>query len=196
VGVATHHWTVFIVLLLYWSENVVVGVFNVLRMASADPQETILWAGKLFIIPFFMVHYGMFTFVHGMFILALFGGPQANTAHAMSAAGLVHAVRGAGIGYAILFLFLSHGFSFFHNYIGSGEYRRVNLMQLMAQPYGRIVVLHLTTLLGGFAASAAGQPLYALVVLVFLKTGLDLRAHLAERAKLAESAAPPGAVAS
>jgi hypothetical protein len=69
-------------------------------------------------------------------------------------------------------------------------------MQLMAQPYGRIIVLHLTTLLGGFAASAAGQPLYALVVLVFLKTGLDLRAHLAERAKLAESAAPPGAVAS
>jgi hypothetical protein len=196
VGVLTHHWTVYVVLLLYWSENVVVGLFNVLRMASADPQEPILWAGKLIIIPFFIVHYGMFTFVHGMFILALFGGPQANLARAINVAGLVQAVRGAGIGYAILFLFLSHGFSFFHNYIGSGEYRRVNLMQLMAQPYARIVVLHLTTLLGGFAATAAGAPLIAVVVLVLLKTAVDLRAHLAERAKLGEPAAPPGAAVS
>jgi len=195
-GVLTHHWSVFVVLLLYWSENVVVGVFNVLRMASADPQEPVLWAGKLFIIPFFIVHYGMFTFVHGMFIVALFGGPLAHAPDMMSGAGLLRAVRSAGIGYAVAGLFLSHGFSFFHNYIGSGEFRRVNLMQLMGQPYARIVVLHLTTLLGGFAATAAGAPIYALVVLVLLKTALDLRAHLAERAKLGEPAAPPGAVVS
>jgi len=195
-GVMTHHWTVFVVLLLYWSENVVVGIFNVLRMLCADPQESILWAGKLFIIPFFIVHYGMFTFVHGMFVIALFGGPAYHTAHAMSLAGLMSAVRSAGIGYAVLFLFVSHGFSFFHNYLGSGEYRRVSLMQLMAQPYGRIVVLHVTTLIGGALATAAGAPLYAVVVLVLLKTTLDLRAHLAERAKLGEPAAPPGAVVS
>lgn len=194
IGVLTLHWSVFVVLLLYWSENVVVGVFNVLRMATADPQESILWVGKLFIIPFFIVHYGMFTFVHGMFVLMLFGGPQYDTARAMSVAGLMDAVRSAGIGYAILLLFVSHGFSFFHNYLGSGEYRRVNLMQLMAQPYGRIVVLHVTTLIGGAIASAAGAPVAAVAVLVVLKTALDLRAHLAERAKLGEPAAPPGAV--
>lgn len=196
IGVLTHHWTVFVVLLLYWSENVVVGFFNVLRMATADPQEPMLWFGKLFIIPFFIVHYGMFTFVHGMFVLMLFGGPQHDTARAMSVAGLVGAVRSVGIGYAVLFLLVSHGFSFFHNYLGSGEYRRVSLMQLMAQPYGRIVVLHVTTLIGGALATAAGAPVAAVAVLVLLKTALDLRAHLAERAKLGEPAAPPGAVVS
>src|SRR6266516_2465912 len=56
VGVLAHHWTVFVVLLLYWCENVVVGAFNVLRMVCAYPQVSIAWVGKLFVIPFFMVH--------------------------------------------------------------------------------------------------------------------------------------------
>jgi hypothetical protein len=74
VGIALHNWTVFQVLLLYWCENVVVGGFNVLRMLAAQPKSEVMWASKLFLIPFFCVHYGMFTFVHGMFVLALFGG--------------------------------------------------------------------------------------------------------------------------
>src|SRR6059036_3637946 len=76
LGVLFSHWTVFVVLLLYWCENVVVGAFNVLRMVCAYPQVSIAWVGKLFVIPFFMVHFGMFTFVHGMFVLSLFGGGQ------------------------------------------------------------------------------------------------------------------------
>src|SRR5512135_1307407 len=72
-GVLLHQWTVFAVVLLYWGENVVVGGFNVLRMLFARPSEPIAQAAKLFLIPFFCVHYGMFTFVHGMFVFAIFG---------------------------------------------------------------------------------------------------------------------------
>ena len=71
LGVVFSHWTVFSVVLLYWCENVVVGAFNVLRMLCAQPRNAPLWAGKLFLIPFFMVHYGMFTFVHGIFVFTL-----------------------------------------------------------------------------------------------------------------------------
>src|SRR5262249_13770895 len=70
------HWQVFPLLLLYWLENVVVGIFNVLRMAVADPHDPGSWIGKLFMIPFFCVHYGMFCFVHGIFVFALFGGAK------------------------------------------------------------------------------------------------------------------------
>src|SRR2546428_6743265 len=71
IGVLLHDWTVFQVLLLYWCENVVVGVFNVLRMLSAQPRSSLAWAAKLFLIPVFTFHYGMFTLVHGIFVLAL-----------------------------------------------------------------------------------------------------------------------------
>ena len=43
---------------------------------------------------------------------------------------------------------------------------------------------------GGFLAKAAGAPVAALVVLVVLKTAIDLRAHLAERRKLAADPVP------
>lgn len=54
----------------------------------------------------------------------------------------------------------------------------------MSQPYRRIVVLHLTIILGGGAAMALGSPTWALVALLALKIGMDLRAHLAEHASV------------
>ena len=190
VGVVLHNWTVFQVLLLYWSENVVVGGFNVLRMLAAQPKSEITWAGKLFLIPFFIVHYGMFTFVHGMFVLALFGG--ATRLGGLSSHTLLDAVRGAGLTVPVAALVASHGFSFFHNYLAGGEYSRVLLPQLMFQPYGRIVVLHLTVLLGGFLVTALGSPVAAIVLLVGLKTAIDLGAHLKERVKLSARNSRPG----
>ena len=53
----------------------------------------------------------------------------------------------------------------------------------MFRPYGRIVVLHLTVLLGGFLVMALGAPAAAIVLLVGLKTAIDLGAHLKERVK-------------
>ncbi len=189
VGIALHNWTVFQVLLLYWCENVVVGGFNVLRMLAAQPKSEITWAGKLFLIPFFCVHYGMFTFVHGMFVVGLFGG---NKFGGFSGATLVNAVRGAGLTLPVAALVASHGFSFFHNYLGGGEYQRVLLPQLMFQPYGRVVVLHLTVLLGGFLVMALGAPVAAIVLLVGLKTAIDLGAHLRERVKFGGRNPEPG----
>lgn len=183
VGVVAFHWTVFSVLLLYWCENVVVGAFNVLRMLIASPQSAASDASKLFLVPFFVVHYGMFALVHGIFVLTLFG-PGGRVAP--NPAALVSAVRAAGVWPAVLAMVASHGFSFAHNYLASGEFRRASVQQLMAQPYARVMVLHGTILIGGFAAKAVGAPAAALVVLITLKTAIDLRAHLAERRKLAD----------
>ena len=54
----------------------------------------------------------------------------------------------------------------------------------MFQPYARVMILHVSILLGGFAAQAMGAPAMALIVLISLKTAIDLRSHIAERRKL------------
>jgi hypothetical protein len=181
VGVITLHWTVFSIILLYWCENVVIGAFNVLKMALADPRNVPGDALKLFLIPFFIVHYGIFTMVHGMFVLVLFG-PR--TGDAPGPASLVAALGQAGIWYAVLAVAASHGFSFVHNYLAGGEFRRASPQVLMSQPYSRVVVLHISILAGGFLTNAVGAPTLALLVLIALKTAIDLRSHLAERLKL------------
>jgi hypothetical protein len=184
IGVLAFHWTVFSVILLYWSENVVIGAVSVLRMAFASPQNIASDLGKLFLIPFFILHYGMFTTVHGVFVLALFG-PHQSIRGFPGPATFVAAINSAGIGFAVVVIAISHAFSFVHNYLFGGEFRNASPPVLMGQPYARVMVLHVAILAGGFLAKAMGAPTMALLILVVLKTAIDLRAHLAERRKLA-----------
>jgi len=62
----------------------------------------------------------------------------------------------------------------------------------MGQPYGRVIVLHLTVLFGGWIVMLLGSPLPALVLLVVIKTAADLRAHKAERRKFGAATTAPG----
>jgi hypothetical protein len=188
-GVLVLHWEVFPLMFLFWSENVIVGAFNVLKMLSNQPESPVIWLGKLFIIPFFCFHYGMFTFIHGVFVTELFGGSGLKHIHGYhNAPNFWNIAMENGLGWAILGLTLSHGVSFVTNYIGKGEYQRIGLNQLMSQPYGRIVVMHIAILFGGFLVMALHSPTPALLLLVVLKTAFDLGSHVGERKKFAEVA--------
>ena len=77
----------------------------------------------------------------------------------------------------------SHLFSFFVNYLGKGEFRRTALPVLMAQPYGRIMVLHFAILFGAFAVMLLGSPVFLLLILIGGKIWLDVKMHLRERRK-------------
>jgi hypothetical protein len=210
-------WSTFEVVVLYWFENVVLGVINVLKMicCSPDPDQINLpdllakysamnkddkvaeqqakalaanpWAShgsKLFFIPFFVVHYGMFCFVHGAFVFVLLGGdsPFNNGAKMHGRpGGFLDNDLSPGLLVAAAALAASHLVSFFFNYLGKGEYRRTILPVLMIQPYARIFVLHVAIILGAFAILILGSPIILLVLLVVGKTALDLSLHLRER---------------
>lgn len=185
-GVLLFHWEVFPLMFLFWSENVIIGVLNVLKMLAANPESPVSWAGKLFIIPFFCVHYGMFTFVHGIFVIALFGGGLKQHMGFPTPEMFWQIAHENYLGWAILGLAISRGISFVTNYLVSGEYKRASLQQLMQQPYGRVVVLHVAILGGGFLVMALHSPELGLLLLVALKIAFDLRGHFAERKKFAE----------
>ena len=185
-GVLVHGWAVFPIMLLFWLENVVIGVLNAVRMLVAqpvtEPGAPPSQGAKLFMVPFFCMHYGIFTLVHGIFVFALFAGPSFDGVDTPTEMGdaLTGAIEGWHLGLALLGLVASHLVSFFTNYIGRGEYKRYSLGRLLFQPYGRVVILHLTILGGGFLAMALGSPTWALAVLVVLKIVVDLGAHVWE----------------
>jgi len=79
--------------------------------------------------------------------------------------------------------------SFAFNYIGTGEYKSALVPALMFRPYGRVMVLHVVILGGGFLVATLGSPLIPLALLVVLKTGLDLFGHLREHAAVGYAAA-------
>lgn len=181
-GVLAWDWPVFPLLLLFWFENVMLGLLNALRMLLADPENLGSWLSKLLMIPFFCVHYGMFTAGHGVFVFAFFGGKEYESL-SQGLWVLKPAARAAAefnLWLPLAALAGSHLFSFAWNYVLKGEYREARVENLMMKPYARVIVLHVTVLFGGFGAMALGSPLWALLLLIALKIGLDLAAHLKE----------------
>jgi hypothetical protein len=154
-----------------------------------DPSPVMLSPAiaKLFMVPFFCVHYGLFWVVHGIFVWtalpALF---------AMASGGVGSGPDGQVVLFAFFFMLASHGVSFVVNWLLGGEYRTSNPAAEMGAPYVRVVILHLTIIFGAFAVALLGQPIGALVVMVLLKTGVDLAAHLGERARAARRAREAG----
>jgi hypothetical protein len=86
---------------------------------------------------------------------------------------------------AVLALFVSHGVSFVQNYLLKREYTIARPEKLMGSPYGRVVVMHIAILAGGFLTMAVGSPVLLLIVLVVLKTVLDVNLHNREHKKAA-----------
>ena len=186
LGVLVWDWSVYAILLLYWSENVAIGVLNLLRMAIAPTENMGGHFEKLFMLPFFTVHYGMFTAGHGVFVRGFFGEDTQNSGLFTIYPELLGTIIEQGLLIAALALAASHVFSLVVNYIGKQEYRHTSARELMMRPYGRVVVLHITIIAGGALIHALDEPIALLLVLVALKTGMDLFSHGRERSKLAE----------
>ena len=96
VGVVLYEWNVLEILLLYWTESVVIGLINVMRMISCQTDNILAGLGqytgrkemppelqknippgalhaiKFFIIPFFVLHYGGFCYGHLMAVTGFF----------------------------------------------------------------------------------------------------------------------------
>lgn len=223
-GVFALGWRAFDVVILYWFENVIIGLVTALKIIACTPdpeyydlgdldergpgeltyeqkiaeaeefQEKFGMSGatawhlsKLFFLPFFLVHYGGFCFVHGGFVCVLLGGDGPfGEAPLSPVKPAVEALSQTGIQVCIVALAISHMISFFLNYLRAGEYRRTLPTTLMMQPYGRVIVLHIAILLSGFLTFLLGSPIWLLVLLVVGKTLLDLKFHLIEYALTSE----------
>ena len=199
-GVLWFGWDVWAILIIYWLENGVVGLFNVLKMRRASGPETPVQAprgggrrpyitgmtingrpasgmAKATLIPFFIMHYGIFWLVHGVFVLTL---PTFAMMGADGQPDFGTTLDPGAILFVLAGLTISHGVSYRFNYIGRGEYLRTTPAAQMFAPYGRLMVLHVTIIVGAMAIGLTGAPAAAIVVLVLLKIALELGLHLAE----------------
>ena len=190
------------VLAVYWFENVVVWFTTTVKLLTStrrrDPsgahpvrgpelRRLEGWlAGKSWVSGdpayalFFAMHFGLFTLVHGAFTSVVVGVVGLH-------GGLLDWVATAGV------ILLSHLLSVGLNWCGRRERASANPAWVMVAPYPRMLALHLTVvggffLLGGMGGRATRE-VAAVVLLMALKTLLDLVLHVVEHAVLARRAA-------
>lgn len=176
-GVLALDWPVLAIMLLFWLENVVVGAFNVLKMLSVGIRAGVVGLlGALSASAFFTVHYGLFCFVHGIFVVLLFSGGGVGGKGAQDPGRLLDAViaslRGdAGFAVALAVLVVVQVIDFVEWRIRSAVQAAGNLL---FAPYGRIVVLHVTLLAGAALIARLGTPVAGVLLLIGLKLAYDL----------------------
>ena len=174
-GVFFFDWEVFTILFLFWLENVIVGFFNVLKLRLVPPvigtvtTEKTQWRE----IPFFILHYGGFMAGHGLFVVVLFLKPE-------SPADFVAAMAGRWITLVVAFvsLIVEHGYAYYFDFLQSGEYTKPSKFPQFMKPYGRLAMMHVTIIFGGIGVQELGSPRPALLLLIGLKTMLDLIAWI------------------
>ena len=139
-------------------------------------------------------------FVHGVFLFGfVLQGAQFGPAKVdPMSPGLWLEYLGV-VKWGIAALFGGHAASFFLNYLAGGEYRHASVGECMASPYPRIIVMHLTILLGAFASILLPGAGTIMVIFVVAKILADVSAHKSEHAKAAarvaaaaETGAAPG----
>lgn len=160
---------VFTLWISYWSENVAIGIFTILKMrkvARTGREIQSPTSGGTFFIPFFAMHYGIFTLVHGIFLFIFYGLYGADK-------GSVWVILAN-----VAFLFISHSVSYITNFLGSKEYNHVTTERLFISPYPRVIAMHLVVILGGMVIMNLKSPVIGILLLGVAKICADLIGHL------------------
>lgn len=190
-GVYLWGWSLTDLLMLYWIENAVVGLYTVLTLLAALPEGQVpasRIATKVFTVPFFIVHYGMFWIGHGIFLMTFFGGGMRRLSAQPQSVFLAPVVdvwaRADVFVWPLVAMLVSHGVAFVTQFLASGEFRKVPLNQLMTRPYGRVVVLHVTIVVGGGLAMFLGPSQVVLLLFVLVKIVADVMAQSREERRV------------
>jgi hypothetical protein len=195
-----HEWGYYETLLIYWTEIMILGGYNVLRMMvvgvfGAAPLGE--WAARWvdlgsrfnrFIytaigIGFFVVKFGAFALALGILVLLL---PALLRLDSEGGGVSVHralAAAGPGLAIATGSLCLSHGVSLVRNFLLGREYDRVTLASLVFWPYARMCLMTAVLLLGIAVARQVpglGRETTFAVAMIVLKLLADAASHRLE----------------
>ena len=181
-------WSAAPLVLLYWLENLVIGVVTLARMTIAAMREhPIGLVAMVFFGPFFFFHYGMFSFVHGQFLIAFANISTASSNSTfLSPIGLINEALSSGPGMPLFIGLIAawQGVSLAVDYIGKGEYLNAEIGKEMMAPYGRVIVLHIALFAGAAAMVALGQPMIGVLALIMLRVAWGIFISMRRKLRL------------
>lgn len=170
------------VLWIYWSQSVIIGIFNFIKMITLKDFSTEGFRqGNKQVLPnrataissaiFFLFHYGFFHLIYAVFL----GGFSEFSNASGSSAGNKFLLLSAGM------FFISYLIEFINSRKEQAD-ELPNIGAIMFAPYARIIPMHLTIILGGFIGAAGSifstnTNLSIIVLFIGIKTVVDLITH-------------------
>jgi len=175
LGVVLAGWDIYTLLVFYWCETLVIGFWTVVTIALHEGEETWSFSGPTkassptagWGAAFITLHAGFFLAIHLFLMSTLFGRDWPG--HLRSASVFFDTfVIGQGLWPMLAVVFVQRGVLFWH------EHREPSVLPAIAGLYLRIIVMQLVIIIGAWGVMLAGSGLFGLILLVGLRTLLDL----------------------
>lgn len=183
------NWDLATVMFIYWAQSVIIGIFTVISLLTADTgtiaiemekpirerggtekvTPRFVWFYQCLLAGFFTIHYGLFHWGYYSFIVE---------------SGLFGTVNFAdpNLWFSCALFFANHLYSHI-TYRHEGPKGSGYINEQFFTPYRRIIPMHLTIIFGSIVIFALGvfgitSTLPVLVLFLLLKTYSDISAHL------------------
>jgi len=181
-GVLLFEWTAFDLIALFCAETVVVGFYNVIKMRNAsDADKATLW--RFNAIPLFLTTYILLILSQISFFL-VFTHLYINRREELQILEYNENVWNFFINLnffiALSLLFLSHGVSYWFNYVLRKEYEKITVGRLVFLPFRRTIKHQTIVILGGLYLGVIQASNWILILLVLTKIIFDSKAHINE----------------
>ncbi len=199
-GVVYWGWDVFVLLMLYWLETAVIGLWMIARIAIAPAGSLgpVLINGRpatlssLWMAGFFLLHGGVFMGGHLLFLWVIFSGAWSEKIHGITDFYNLMVIEN-GLWIPLLLLFAARGFAFLVHAVRPAAILRLEQLlhlpttvpapagtdagSIVGEFYSRIIIMQVTIIASAFLAVIIGS-LTPLIIMVALKTLADVALHL------------------
>lgn len=158
----------------YFLETIIIGVFNMVKMMLTSKHDG---SGKaiMFLVLFFMFHYGMFVAVQSVFaflILDISGNSFINEPfHIISNYATVLTFK--GMEYMLPLLIGTQFLKLIFDFILPKKQLRFTTMEIMFKPYVRIFIQQFTVIIAMFFIVFSSNGIIAAILLVFFRGVVD-----------------------
>ena len=162
------------ILVAYWLQMMIIGFWNIARLIVIAR-----WAAFLY-VPIFILMYLSIVNIFGLIAGMLLDDQMRGTAWHQNFSLWNYAVPAA-------VFFVSHGYSFYVNFIGGREFENTKWDTQIGQPILRAMPMWLAALAGAVIGGFLGAASVVVVLFVLpVKLTLDLLGHFAEHGMLTE----------
>lgn len=174
-GVLHYGWDAVQVVILYWIETLIVGVFTHQRLLGVERQSRQDRDGPFRNSGFFVMHYGLFCLVHGVFAVLL-----AILVMADGDAGAVWRATLANRDFwsAVVGVGLMQTMIFWREWVRPQAWRTADGTAEMFRPYGRVLAMHFMVLAGFLLIGLTNAPMLMVLILCGAKLVVDLLLEL------------------
>jgi len=181
-------WSLYDIIFSYWLENLVIGFYNIFKMYKVDggnPDDHYKMVnGKRIYVPpiktpfvvFFVFHFSILWLIHGNYIQDQFNVHNLlyKTDYGYNIIKLIDWPTGI----AFAGLFISHGVSYFKNFLGKKEYVNRSFAQQMVVPYiGIVIISGVIWIVAMFSLHTTGSHPTVITFLILLKILIDLKLY-------------------